>query len=259
MRWLAAVVLLAGCAKQRDPVPVQLDDLTASLFRDWDDEELLATHASELDRYLSESADPEAGWEGLRLTNLTPPDVASVAYPQDTDLSQHGGIATLFDSAHPIDAHAALLVEPDQTFTDPNSFLVYERTVVDGDPEAFIAGQALVRTENVITKGGPFGIEIPYDLRKDYRWVEHEGALVLIGRTWITEPGCSDNGRNCVLQSWGVDTFVANGDQTRRLYAVWIEAKTEADSLLGEDAKLGLIATGNQDLLLATDEELQTR
>lgn len=259
MRALAAVMVLGGCAREREPVPVVLDDLAASLFRDWDDTARIEEHASELKRWLDEPHDADAAWDGLRLTNLTADDVASVEYPEETDLSLHGGIATLFSSLYPIEAHAALLVEPDQTFTDPNSFLVYERTVVDGDAAAFVGGSGMVRTENVITKGGPFGIEIPYDLRKDYRWVEHEEATVLIGRTWLTEPGCSGNGRNCVLQSWGIDTFVANGQQTRRLYAVWIEARTEADSLLGEDAKLGLIASGNQDLLLATDEELGQR
>jgi hypothetical protein len=198
----------------------------------------------------------ETAWDGMRLSNLTDDEVASVDYPADTDLALHGGMATAMASGFAIERHAALLVEPDQTFTDPGSFLVYERDVIEGQPDVFRSGEGLVRTENVIRKAGAFGIEIPYTLRKDYRWVHTEQGAAVIGRTWVTEPGCSENGKNCVLQSWGVDAFVASGSETLRLYAVWIEVATEADAFISEDQKLALVARGNQDLLEATEEAL---
>lgn len=254
-----AVLSTSGCARERAPSPVALDDLAGMLFRDWEDPDPLDEHAAGLGTWLAGNGRSDSAWDGLRLSNLTDDEVAGVEYPADTDLSRHGGMATAMASAFPIDAHAALLVERDQTFTEPGSFLVYERDVVEGDLEAFENGDGWVLTENVIRKAGAFGIEIPYVLRKDYRWVHGEDRSAVIGRSWVTEPGCSENGKNCVLQSWGVDAFVSDGPETLRLYAVWIEVATEADAFITDDQKLALVAKGNQDLLEATEEALAER
>lgn len=256
---ILAILTAPGCAREREPVPVVLDDLTAAMFRDWEDEDTMREHAGDLARWLEVERDVGQAWDGMRLSNLTPEDVGGVEYPEDTDLSLHGGIATAFTSAFPIEDHASLLVEADQTFTDPRTFLQYDRVLLEGEREAFSVGEGLVRTDNVIRKAGAFGIEIPYTLRKDYRWVHDDGLSAILGRTWVTQPGCSENGRNCVVQSWGVDAFVATEAGTHRLYAIWIEVNTEADSFIGEDAKLGLVANGNQDLLESTDEALASR
>ncbi|MCB9676428.1 MAG: hypothetical protein H6737_15000 [Alphaproteobacteria bacterium] len=250
------LVLAAGCARERAPSPVELDDLSGALFRDWEDPATLQRHVGVLSGWLDDEGRSVVAWDGMRLSNLEESEVATVDYPDDTDLSAHGGMATAMGSAFPIEAHAALLVEADQTFTDPGSFVTYERTVLGGDAAAFVAGDGLVRTENTITKRGAFGIEIPYTLRKDYRWATLGDRSAIVGRTWVTEPGCSENGKNCVLQSWGVDAFVADGDETLRLYEVWIEVETEADGLISEEQKLALVARGNQDVLEATEEAL---
>ncbi len=253
---LLATTSLGGCARERAPSPVELDDLAGQLFRDWDDPEAMDVHGEALGRFLVDEARSDAGWDGLRLSNLTSDEVSGVDYPSDTDLALHGGMATTMASAFPIEAHAELLVEPDQTFTEPGSFLVYDREVIDGDAGRFREGEGWVLTDNDIRKSGAFGIEIPYTLRKDYRWVHGEERSAVIGRSWVTEPGCSENGRNCVLQSWGIDAFVSDGDETLRLYAVWIEVQTEADGFITEDQKLALVAKGNQDVLEATEAAL---
>ncbi|MFT4622381.1 MAG: hypothetical protein ACI8PZ_001037 [Myxococcota bacterium] len=257
-RLLLFILVATGCARERAAAPPALDDLTHALFRDWEDDEAMAQHALDLADWLGDEGDTDESWDGMRLTNLAKADVGDVSRPQGTDLDAHAGIATAGPSDFRVPRHAELLVERDQTWTDPNTFQVYERTVVEGNPDAFAGGTGIVRTDNVIEKSGAFGIVIPYTLRKDYRWIPGP-VPVVVGRTWITEPGCSDNGKNCVNQSWGLDVFVGDDDRTLRLYVVWLEVVTEADGLIGEDAKIALMAKGNQDILEATDEELASR
>jgi hypothetical protein len=257
MRGLVVAAVLAGCAQERDSAPPQLDDLARSIFRDWADDEALSEHTLALSAWLAEEAQTDAAWDGLRLSDLDPADVDDVDLPTGTELRLHEGLANAAVSAFDIRAHAELLVEPDQTWTDPGSFLVYERDVIEGDPEAFAAGSGAVRTMNTVEKR-TIGITIPYSLRKDYRWVPGPIPAV-VGRTWITDRGCSDNGKNCVNQSFGIDVFVGEGQSTRRLYAVWLEVVSVADGLMGEDGKIAVMAKGNQAILEAADEELASR
>lgn len=257
----ALIALLAlGCAKEREAAPRTLDDVAHAVFRDFEDPIALDIAVVQLAAWLADEGDSEEAWEGLRLTNLASDDIAGLDVPAETDLDLHVGIGTAAPSPHPLDGHAALIVEPDQTWTDPGSFDVYSRTVVDGDAEAFETGPAVVRTENTIVKSGALGVTIPYELRKDYRRLAlSSGGSAVVGRNWLTEAGCSDNDKNCVLQSFGIDTFIASGTSTRRLYVGWLEVRTEVDGLMSEDARIGLIALGNQDIFEATDEELARR
>ena len=254
---LVISVLASGCAREREQAPRALDDVVHALFRDWSDEDAMVEHTLALTDWLERRGDSDAAWDGLRLSNLTADDVHDVDDAPGTDLSLHAGLATAAVSDFYVGDHAELLVETDQTWTDPSSFLVYDRRIIGGDERSFLDGEGAVHTDNVIEKR-TIGITIPYTVRKDYRWIPAP-TPALVGRTWLTEAGCSDNGKNCVNQSFGVDVFIGDGQDTRRLYAVWLEVVSVADSLLDEDQKIAMIAKGNQSILEATDAELALR
>ena len=249
-------LFVLACAKERPPAPADLDRLIREAYRDYDVPDLVAPHADAIGAWLARSGGEEVAWEGMRIGNLSEGELSGVVVPDGTDLTAHRGVATAYQSLHDIDAHAGLAVAADQTWADPATFERYERRVIEGDREAFAAGEGAIRTENTIEKSGAFGILIPYTLRKDFRWVEGEEGRSLLARWWLLSPGCSDNGKNCVLQSFGLEIWVDRPLGAHRLLTNWIEVVTEADALLSEDARIGLIATGNQDLLLATDEHL---
>ncbi len=256
----AILLLAAGCARERDAAPKALDDLAHLAFSAFEDPALVE-HADGIASWLADEAESDAAWDGLRLTNLAAAEVSGIPFPPGTDLSVHEGLANAAVSEFGVRDHATLIVERDQTWTDPKSFERYQRTILEGSAEDFAAGQGLVRTDNTIVKSGAFGVVIPYALRKDYRWIERsDGTHAILARAWLDQKGCSDNGKNCVNQSWGLEVFhAASVARTRRLYAVWLEVRTEADALISLDAKIGLMAKGNQDILDATDEELATR
>lgn len=253
------LLLLFACAKERDAAPPTLDERTHDVYRTWDDAQDFDLAMVGLVDWIAENGRTDEAWLGMRLTNLTEDDLVQVTIPEGQDLADHVGIANSGPSAFSIDLHAAAVVEADQIWNDPSTFEVYDRSIIEGDAETFAAGTGLVRTENEVLKGGPFGVEIPYSLRKDYRWVGLGDRRAFVARHWISEAGCSDNGNNCVNQTFGLDVFVEDGDETLRLLTNWLYVVTAADGLLTEDARIGLVATGNQDLIVKADEELATR
>ncbi len=250
--------LVSGCAREREPAPAELNDILLSTFGDYDLALERVGHAAALSGWLQTDGRSDEAWEGLRVANLTLDEVGDLV-SADTPLVEHRGVATAFQSAFSPEDHAALAALPDQRWTDP-SFERYDREVLGGDPEAFRWGEGFLSTYNYIEKSGAFGIMIPYELRKDYTWTAtEEGELVMMSRWWLERPGCSDNGKNCVLQSFGLDVFVPRPEGAQRLLVNWIQTQTEADAFLSEDQMIGFIASGNQDLLEATDEELAAR
>lgn len=257
---LLPLLLLLACAKERDPAPPTLDARTHEVFRTWDDPVAFPLAVIGLAGWMDEEGRSDLAWEGLRLTNLTEDDVAAVSVPDGADLGDHVGIANAGPSTFPVEVHGAAVTEADQVWNDPSSFDQYDRSPIDGDAELFADGEGFFKSENTIIKRGAFGVTIPYDLRKDYRWADlGDGRSAFVARHFVAVPGCSDNGANCVNQTFGIDVFVQDGNETLRLLTNWLHVTTSADGLLSEDARIGLIAEGNQDLLLKADEELQRR
>lgn len=260
LRLLPIALVLAACAREREEAPATFDDRCHAVFRAWEDPLGLPVELEGLAAWLDDNGRSEAAWEGLRLTNLTEADIHTVELPEGEDLASHVGIANAGPSSFPVAAHAASVTEADQTWNDPSSFDLYDRTPIDGDAQAFASGEGFFRSENDVIKRGAFGVTIPYTLRKDYRWVAlEEGRRAFVGRHWIAEPGCSDNGNNCVYQTFGIDVFVEDGDETLRVLTNWLYVVTAADGLLTEDARIGLIAQGNQALIEQADVALASR
>ncbi len=251
---LAVPLLVVGCARERELAPADLNRILLTSYRDYDLAAERGVFGVDLDAWLVGDGRSDEAWDGLRVDNLSRDEVGELV-PADVDLTLHRGVATAFQSAFAIEDHADLVRLDDQRWTDP-TFERYDREILGGDPDAFARGDDSLLTFNRIEKSGPFGISIPYTLRKDYHWVPVDGGTALMSRWWLEETGCSDNGKNCVLQSFGLEIYAPRPEGAQRMLVNWIFTKTEADGLLSEDAMIGLIAKGNQDLLLATDEEL---
>jgi len=248
------VLGLVGCAKAPEVAPVDLSEGLQRLFRDYDDPTLRADAAGALDRWLREDGGDDLYWEGVLIENLGEEQIGDLLDFQPV-YADHRGVATVYQSGFDAFDHAALASLPDQTWTDPN-FDRYDRTLLDGDPATFPMGDSSLLTRNEIIRSGGFGIAIPYTLRKDYHWVDVRDGEALLSRWWLETPGCSDNGKNCVLQSYGVEVYAPRDAGALRLIANWIQTVTQADGLISEDGMIQLIADGNQDLMEGTDEHL---
>lgn len=255
---LLPVLVSFGCAKNRDPAPEDMDGIVRWLFRNYDDPEVFEEGLENLAPWLDGDARSEEAQEGLVLSDMAVEDVAAVDRPDD-DLTEMIGVAVPGVSPWPILAHAELLTRADQTWND-TTYDVYTREIVEGDVDAFLAGSGRIRTVNDIDKSGGFGVHIPYTLYKDYQWgALPDGSTGVVSRSWTAEPACAEGGENCLWQSFSVDLFYApdpSANETIRMTASWNELETTADAFLSDDARIGLMALGIQDIFENTDELL---
>lgn len=254
---LAPIVLLAACAHKRDAAPDDVDGLSRWIFQHFEDPDALTEGMGNLAVWLDGEGRTDAASDGYVLSDFTEEEVADVPRPA-RDLAALIGVAVPGVSVFPIEDHAGLMVREDQTFNDPATYGVYVRSFTEGDPDAFAAGTGMIRTVNDIDKKGAFGVDVPYTLYKDFQWVDlGDLGRVIAARAWIEEEGCNTSGDNCLNQSFSVDLWYGPGDvDTVRMTSGWNDLVTQADSILTDDARIGLMVSGVHDIFRKTDQTL---
>ena len=243
-------VAVAGCNK-REPAPTEMTDLVRYGMLHWEEEELLPEAMDNLKAWLADHIDSEEAEKGFELPDLAEGDVLDLERPE-RDLSLMIGAAGAARSPFPVLDHAGTVVLDSQLFSNPNSYDAYEREVA-GDAEAFVSGSGLVRTTNAITTTA-LGVTISYTLFKDYRWVQAETTDAILARSWVEERFCNDGGDNCLEQTFSLDVFFSEGDETWRLTAAWNELTSPIP--IPDSAKLFTLSKGIQDVFRSTDEFL---
>jgi hypothetical protein len=233
--------------------PPDLETDVRAVFRTYEAPELPG-HAASLAAWLAAEGFVEGSEDGFSLSDLTPTDVADTD-AADVDTSKHEGVAVTHRSPWSLDDHAGLVVRADQTFLSESGFSRYVRTVT-GDVDAFLARAGAIQTSNDVEQVGALGARTPYVLRKDYRWVVEGEETLLVARSWLSEPGCSDDARDCVFQSFGVDLLRAVDGGAERVLSSWVELTTSVDGFVTDAQASELRVTLNRNLLLAADEAL---
>lgn len=251
--WALAVCLAIapGCAKKRDPAPTDMQDLSAYLFANWEDEEALPDAMTNLGAWLEANIDSDQAKDGFALTPLDPESIAEVTHPARNP-DQLLGATGAARSRFPIADHAGYIVLEDQVFSNPGTYLAYTRDIVEGDPDAFVAGSGLIRTDNAVTTSS-LGIDIPYLLNKDYRWVDAtDGTRAILARSWVETRSCNEGGGNCLEQSYSIDLFLAHTEtETWRMTATWSEITTTLP--VTEELLTATLAIGIQNVFRHSD------
>jgi len=231
-----AVSLLAsaGCHKKKPFAPTEMTEILTFMFQNFDDPESMGAASDNLKPWLDENAGGEELTEGYQMNPLSEDEASAVDYPSGAVLADQLGAVTGTVSPHKIDKHAKVIVQDDQKFLNEDSYIRYNRDV-SGSVDQFTAGSGGVATDNdVETKVSAWST--PYNLMKDYTWVQGEETRSLVARSWIEEEGCNDGGalEVCLLQSFSVDVFMEDGGRTQRLTATWSEVKPDvlSDKLL---------------------------
>ena len=247
---LVVVLAATACAKKREPAPTEMVDIMRFMFASWEDEESMAEAMDNLMPWLADNAETDEAEKGFRLDPLIASDVESVERP-DSPLANLLGAAGGARSPFKIGKHAKAMVLEDQTWSNPSQYKVYVRSVVGGDQAEFTGGAGLVRTSNDIETSS-FGVQIPYNLLKDYRWVEGEESRGIVARSWIEERACNDGGGNCLEQSFSIDLWAEDGSGTYRLTSSWSEVTSGIP--LGDDLLIAGLALGIQSVFESSDE-----
>jgi hypothetical protein len=254
MKRSSLLILLVGCAKERTPAPTEMTDIVRYLFANWEDPDALPEAVDNLGGWIDRNIDTEDATDGLELDPLTQADIASVDHPEK-GLEDLVGVAGEAHSSFPVEDHAAYLVLGDQTFSNPGQYKSYVRTITEGEPTRFANGEGLIRTTNDVVTA-TLGIEVPYTLMKDYRWVEGETERAVVGRAWIEERSCNDGGSNCVEHTYSIDLFYADGPQrSQRMTASWSDVATSPE--FSHDIKVASLANGIQKVFEESEKFLE--
>lgn len=250
---MGALIPAAGCKRAKTVAPTEMTEILTYMFVNFEDPDAMAAASDNLKPWLDENATAEETIDGYQLEPLDPADIdGSVTYPPDAVFEDQLGAAGGNISAFPLDDQPAHMVVKDQTFANEKSYNQYDRTIVEGTAGAFKKGEGLLRTTNKVSTQ-VLVYEIPYDLKKDYRWVEGEESRSIVARSWIEKEGCNDGGGTCLLQSFSVDVFMDDGATTQRLTATWAQTKPS----LGDDFMIDSLADGLQDVFEGTDAWLE--
>jgi hypothetical protein len=257
------LMLFFACAPQRDPAPEDLEGLTRYLFMNWEDPDLVSEGMANMAIWLDgEGQSEKAQDDGYVLAPLDEEILAGLEYPTRTPLSEMAGASITRNSLYSIDQHAVVIVEEDQRWNAPSKYERYERSLVEGNAEDFLASDAntipyFIHTDNDSLQER-LGIEIPYLLKKNYRWTTTEsGNRAIIARSWVPRHGCSDEdgeGGNCLELSFSVDLFYENDDNTTtRMTASWNSLSLIID--LPFDFQVDQLVNG----IIAIDDATDTR
>jgi hypothetical protein len=253
MSWTVAALWLVGCAQAPEPAPDDLDGLTRYLFRHYDDDAALGEAVDKL-AVILDTQGRDDGLDGWRIENLAEEDTQLIEHPNGP-LADMLGVAVTHVSRHPISVHGRSVLEDDQKWLDPKGYVTYDRRFVAGQAE-FSNHTAGLETHNTIEKSGGFGIVIPFESTRGFTWASGTETDALIGVGGMTNEACSDNGKNCILQSFALEVFIPDGDETLRLNAVWGTVITEVDSLITDETKYKLSIKGVQSVFEHTDDHL---
>lgn len=244
-----SLVTLAACGKPPVEAPAELNDLTLFITTHFADED-----TAELDAGL---VNLNAFMDGVTyMDGDEPSDIDDRAYtvaPLTQDalggMPTHDGfspeeqipVAITALSVHDMDGQLETVAEPNQVCIESATTKYYSRTF-DTDLDAFLNRSAeWLETSNEVRKESPLG-DVWYDLKKEYRWREMEdGTEVLIARTWAPDVYPTDGGGGTFDQTYILDVWYPDGDQTRRYISMWSSVTL---SLINDNAWAGLVRGG---------------
>ncbi len=241
--------------------PTELNDLRTYLFANFEseDQEVLSTGLCNLDVFF-QGVDLEQDFSDLAysLEPLAEEDLEGIVHP-DADPSLTLPVGLVAASAFTPLEHVQVILLEDQTPVEPNSPNHYEREFTEpADPQCFDGAECqLLRSMNDIVKEN-FLMTIPYEMHKDYRWVEMceegSGSWGILARSWCEEEAWGEGGDNAILQSYSIDVFLPSDTGAVRFMALWSQSDIPG---FGDDTIEYSIKLGMYQVFDATDEYLE--
>ena len=235
-------LFVAGCKAPPD-APTELNELTVYLFRNWEAEETGALEVGMFNLqafFASLELDVDYKDRSYQIENLSTDDLVGVTPPDGANPGDCYGVGLVAGSAFTPEQNSQAIVLDDQTPVEPFAPDQYDRIFLEPiDPSCFPTRDCLVlRTNNDIVKKNLL-MEIPYEMIKDYRWVELSedglagtGVWGILARTWLEERGVGEDGNNTIEQSYSIDVFLpgAHGNwQAYRYLGLWNETTGSVD------------------------------
>lgn len=239
-----------ACAPKGEPSPPTFDEMNIGamvefhedggeenvrLLREW-----LVAHASDW---------AATDWPGgYTLGVVGDGELGSIAHSDGTIWQEVLGAGVPLVVRGDVDGFAEAAVEPDQTFADASTYIRWDRTITDGTADGFLDGEDIA-TDNVIEKSGPFGIVIPYEAKKDFRWFgDTLGAL-----TWVPEEGWAEDDKNGIICGFTIELWFEEDGNTFFYNGSWTQIATVIGDEFPENVLVDEFIKGTIDYMEGID------
>lgn len=225
---LLPIALAAAAAGCTPSAPMEVNETTWYLYREWDNKDPAVMRAGllSLEKLLeAKKLGPDGAGDDrlMHLQSIRRMDITVDPWPSDRDPSKTLGYAVTRQSRWPVDDFARVQADPDQLAVEPSATM-YTRTYVDPTDPSCLVGAACstIRTSNELTRENAT-LKLTYVLRKDFRWFDlGDGRRALVGRAW--EPMSFRGQTGAILQSFTIDIFLPRpGDVTWRYQSTFSE------------------------------------
>lgn len=246
---LAILLLLLACAPAAETPPPDVETVCRDMLREFDDDGVV-----ESAEYLADWLDGvvDADEDGYELGPLEVADVEGLEHSDDLDVTAMMGAVVVRRSRGSLDAYAAVVPEPDQSFAD-KTYDAWDRTLIEGTADGYLAGGDLGTSDAVVKS--TLGVTIPYPLRKDYRWIETSRGTAQVMRTWIVDEGWSQDEKNGVIGGFTIEAWYPDGDDgILWVNASWSTLVTALDDFVtDEDFWVEQLIGGTRDYMEGTE------
>jgi len=242
---LLMLTVAVGC-KAPPPAPEELDELCAYLFAHAADEDTreLEQGLQNMDTWML--ANLEDTLDGYSVTNLSD---AAVEVLDDRNHNTEdmigAAVGTISEGYSPYPFAIALTVE-DPVEVIPGSHEDYERTFI-GDEQCFADMECdSLETTNHLWDNYPIIGDVDSENYSYFRWVESEGGLAMVQRSWLTRPSDVEWDNFELHDQYYLNLLLPYGDGgTLTLQSMWVDA-TLGDSSVPEAMALNLVVSQMQ-------------
>lgn len=241
---MTLLALLVGCADPPPQAPQELDELVGYMFAHTPDEDpaALEVGAVNMDEWLVDGIDLTAA--GYEVNNLTE-DTVDALGEGDRDLEGLVGASVGHISPYPPEELVAAALGDDPVEIFAGSYVSYERDILEGDLDAFIAGDDDWLYGEAWTFQDWTLVTIDSYTRVQYRWIDTPDGRALIQRNWLREPATINVDFLQVTQQYYQYIVLPEAGGSRTLQTTWVIASL-SDSSVNEDTALGLVITSMQ-------------
>mgnify|MGYP006928182887 CR=1 FL=1 len=212
-------LLNAGCTVT--DAPSNLEDLLVYGFSHFEDNNAhLLDMFDELDPLVRKQGEGLA--DGYRINNLAPEDLEDAGV-KNPDLDKILGAVASGDYTHKMDA----LMPP---ITHKNKDRIFENFIAfdvleDTDRSCFLSGECeFYESTAEQTVKVPLLGEATQTTRSQYRWVDQDVPL-MVARHITADPVEFNSSIAKITQQYGLSVMYPSGKGTRRVEALWVEAK----------------------------------
>jgi len=148
--------------------------------------------------------------------------------------------------------YAATVPLEDQAAVVGEGYASWTRTLIDGTAPEYLQGAPLA-AEDRVEKQAPFGIVLPYPMRKQWTTVATPNGPAQIMRSVVYEAGWSDGGDNAVIVAFTVELWLPRAGGITWFNGTWTQVATPLGDLATQEFLVGEILDGMEETMEGTE------